>query len=130
MLSYPPANHSREFGNLPSSWPPVRLGEGSALTLLTPFPVDQLDPVDPEDCSKIDDVIERVVILGFDGAPASCFSDFFQTASCKSPTFEDVVRETWKLFANGVFTDRQSAVSPGFYSEFRRDSHGSDDLVS
>ena len=60
----------REFGKLPSSWPPARVGAGSALTLLTPFPRDPVDPVDPEDCSKIGDFIERVVIFGLDGAPA------------------------------------------------------------
>ena len=43
---------------------------GSALTLLPPFPEDALDPVDPVDCSKIGDFIERVVIFGLDGAPA------------------------------------------------------------
>ena len=57
----------REFGKLPSSWPPARVGWGSAQTLLTPFP---LDPADPADCSKIGDFIERVVIFGLDGAPA------------------------------------------------------------
>ena len=62
--------HLREFGKLPSSWPPARVGGGSALTLLTPFPVDPLDPVNPQDCSKIGDFIERVVIFGLDGAPA------------------------------------------------------------
>ena len=81
------------------------MGGGSALTLLPPFPadpLDPLDPVDPQDCSKIGDFIERVVIFGLDGAPASCFSDFFQTASCKSPTFEIVFGETSRTFANGV----------------------------
>ncbi|MEC8237962.1 MAG: hypothetical protein VX063_09815 [SAR324 cluster bacterium] len=62
--------HLREFGKLPSSWPPARVGWGSALTLLTPFPLDPLDPVDPLDCSKIGDFIEKVVIFGLDGAPA------------------------------------------------------------
>ena len=57
----------REFGKLPSSWPPARVGGGSALTLLPPFP---LDPLDPADCSQIGDFIERVVIFGLDGAPA------------------------------------------------------------
>ena len=57
----------REFGKLPSSWPPARVGWGSAMTLLTPFPAD---PADPPDCSKIGDFIERVVIFGLDGAPA------------------------------------------------------------
>ena len=63
----------REFGKLPSSWPPARVGWGSALTLLPPFPEDPLDPADPADpadCSKIGDFIERFVILGLDGAPA------------------------------------------------------------
>ena len=49
------------------------MGGGSALTLLTPFPVDPVDlpdPVNPQDCSKIGDFIERVVIFGLDGAPA------------------------------------------------------------
>ena len=54
------------------------MGGGSALTLLPPFPADLVDPVDPQDCSKIGDFIERVVIFGLDGAPASCFSDFFR----------------------------------------------------
>ena len=80
------------------------MGWGSALTLLPPFPEDplDLDPVNPLDCSKIGGFIDRVVIFSLVGAPASCFSDFFQTASCKSPTLEAVVREKWKLFANGV----------------------------
>ena len=41
--------------------------------LLPPFPEDPLDPLDqpdPPDCSKIDDFIKRVIIFGFDGAPA------------------------------------------------------------
>ena len=95
----------REFGKLPSSWPPARVGGGSALTLLPPFPVDPVDPlnpVNPQDCSKIGDFIERVVIFGLDRAPASCFSDFFQTASCKSPTFETVFCEKSRTSANGV----------------------------
>ena len=99
---------------------------GSALTLLPPFPQD---PVDPRDCPQIRDFIEKVVIFGLDGAPASCFSDFFQTASCKPPTLEAAFHEQWKLFTNGVYTDRQIAVLPWFYSEFRHDSHGSDDSV-
>ena len=32
---------------LPSSWSPARVEGGSDLQLLTPLPVDQLDPVDP-----------------------------------------------------------------------------------
>ena len=59
-----------EFGKLPSSWPPARVGGGSALTLLPPFPADPVDPLDPQDCSKIGDFIERVVIFGLDGAVA------------------------------------------------------------
>ena len=43
------------------------MGGGSALTLLPPFPAD---PVEAEDCSKIGDFIEMVVILGVGGAPA------------------------------------------------------------
>ena len=78
------------------------MGGGSALTLLTPFPADPVDPLDPLDCSEIGDFIERVVIFGLDGAPASCFSDFFQTASCKSPTFETDFGEKSRTFANGV----------------------------
>ena len=46
------------------------MGGGSALTLLPPFPPDPVDPVDPDDCYRIGDFIERVVVLGLDGAPA------------------------------------------------------------
>ena len=73
----------REFGKLPSSWPPGRVGWGSALTLLPPLPED------PEDCSKIGDFIERVVVFGLDGAPVQCFSDFRQ------PRANHLL---WKLF--------------------------------
>ena len=67
QVSSPKSVYSlREFGKLPSSWPPARVGGGSALTPLTPFPAD---PPDPQDCSKIDDFIEKVIIFGPDGWP-------------------------------------------------------------
>ena len=67
MLGLPFTPNLREFGKLPSSWPPARVGWGSALTLLPPFPED---PEDPLDCPQISDFVERVVIFGLDVAPA------------------------------------------------------------
>ena len=57
------------------------------------------------------------------------FFGLFSDSLVQSPTLEPIFREKWKLFVNGVYTDRQRAVLPRFYSEFRRDSHGSDDFV-
>ena len=56
------------------------------------------------------------------------FFGLFSDSLVQITYFEAVFREKWKLFANGVYTDRQIAVLPRFYSEFRCDSHGSDDF--
>ena len=95
------------------------MGWGSALTLLPPFPADPLDlldPLDPVDCSKIG--LDRLSFSASTALRPDVFSDFFHTASCKSPTFEADFCDKWTLFANGVYTDRQSAVLPRFYSNF------------
>ena len=42
----------REFGYLPSSWPPARVGGGSDLAFAAPFPEDLVDPADPAMSSK------------------------------------------------------------------------------
>ena len=41
------------------------------------MPLFLADQVDPLDCCKISDFIERVVVLGLGVAPASCFLGLF-----------------------------------------------------
>ena len=57
------------------------------------------------------------------------FFGLFSDSLVQITYFGSCFREKWKLFANGVYTDRQIAVLARFSSEFRRDSHGSDDFV-
>ena len=60
-------------------------GEGSQRHNMTPL---QVDPLDLLGSSKNVVFIVSVVILGLDGAPALCFSDFWGIASHETPTFE------------------------------------------
>ena len=74
---------------VPSSWCPARVGGGSGLKLLPPFPVD---PADPPENSKNKVFFERVVTVGPDWRSRMMFfSDFFQIASRKTRTFEHVL---------------------------------------
>ena len=80
---------------------------GSALILLPLFLADPADGLDPLDCSRISDFIER----------------------CKPPTVEAVFRDKSPSFANGAQRDRQIASGARFYSNVHCDSHGSNDFV-
>ena len=69
---------------------------GSERQLTGTFPLDPedplnpVDPVDPRACSKIVVFAERVVTFGPGRLSRVMFFDFFQTASCKSVTFETI----------------------------------------
>ena len=78
----------KEFVQLATSWPPVRVGGGSDLTLAAPFPDDPLDPEDPDTNSKNAVFIVRV------GALALCFFDFVKDVLYETPTFGTNIRKS------------------------------------